>query len=91
MEGRMIPLGGGLEPNHDILYSSVCLSMSSSSFVKCRSTEMALMSWKASASLDDMNFSTTCLRYSKLISLVSVRSELLVTVVLEVMGGGPEV
>lgn len=41
-----------------------------------------------SASLDDMNLRTTCLRYSKLISLESLRSEVLVTVVLEVGGLG---
>lgn len=33
-----------------------------------------------SDSLQDMNFSTTCLRYSKFISLESFKSELLVTV-----------
>lgn len=41
-----------------------------------------------SASLDDINLRTTCLRYSKLISLESLRSEVLVTVVLEVGGLG---
>lgn len=41
-----------------------------------------------SASLDDMNLSTTCLRYSKLISRLSLRSEVLVTVGLEVGGLG---
>ena len=34
-----------------------------------------------------MNLRTTCLRYSKLISLESLRSDVLVTVVLEVGGG----
>lgn len=43
-----------------------------------------------SASLDDINLRTTCLRYSKLISRESLRSEVLVTVVLEVGGLGLE-
>lgn len=47
-----------------------------------------LFSLLTSASLDDMNLSTTCLRYSKLISRLSLRSEVLVTVGLEVGGLG---
>ncbi len=47
-----------------------------------------LDSWLTSASLDDINLRTTCLRYSKLISRESLRSEVLVTVVLEVGGLG---
>lgn len=42
-----------------------------------------------SASLEDMNLSTTCFRYSKLISRVSSRSELLMTVVCEAIAPGP--
>lgn len=96
IEGRMAPFGEGLDPNQDILYSRVCFNISSSSRVKFSSTDTARISWYASASLDDINLSTTCLRYSKLISLESLRSEVLVTVVLEVGGsawmqvGGPD-
>lgn len=43
-----------------------------------------------SASLDDINLRTTCLRYSKLISRESLRSDVLVTVVLVVGGLGAD-
>lgn len=82
----MAPFREGFDPNQDILYSRVCFNMSSSSREKFSSTDTARINWNASASLHDINLSTTCLRYSKLISRESLRSEVLVTVVLKVGG-----